>query len=82
MSRIFAPIIYEKLAADGATFEIISGALYIKSLSFDVLPAGTTAGDVMTWNGTTWESAAPSGGGGGLTFDQAAAMAAFIGDFA
>lgn len=81
MALVFAPIIYEKLKADGATFEVISGTLYIKSITFDMLPAGTTAGDVLTWNGTTWESAAPSGGGGGLTFNEAAALAAFVGDF-
>lgn len=82
MSRIFIPTQYDKIACDGDTFESQRGALFLKSITFSQLPAGTTPGDVMTWNGSAWESSPAGGGGGGLTFDQAAAMAAFIGDFA
>lgn len=71
-----------ELSTDGETLGTTRGVLEVVYVPFDALAAGTTSGDVLTWNGTAWESAAPSGGGGGLTFNEAAALAAFVGDFA
>jgi len=62
---------------------VYAGILGVIALDPSVITGtGASAGDVLTWDGSVWAPAAPSGGGGGLTFNEAASLAAFAGGFA
>jgi hypothetical protein len=44
-----------------------------------ITQSGASSGQVATWNGTEWEPQTPSGGGGGVTNDDAIMYAIIFG---
>lgn len=63
MSRVQSiPVILNGVRYDARVFYNANDALGLKTVPFSVLAPGTTAGDVLTWDGTTWSSEAPAGG--------------------
>lgn len=57
------PVVGSTVKIDGRTIRAINGTLIVGEVpAGNIAGEGASVGDVMTWNGTAWVPAAPSGG--------------------